>query len=79
MRFCRVVGRESGGGFWPCRGGEVGESARLGEACQSANFDSGAGGGLLRRLGDVESLQAFYTFSTSTRLNKWGEVLPCSG
>ena len=76
----RVVGRESGGGFWPCRGGEGGESVRLGEACQSANFDSGAGVGLLRRLVDVAWSQTFYTFSTSTRLNKKGACfLPCRG
>ena len=36
----RVEGRESGGGFGPCRGGEGGESARLGEALQSLNLGS---------------------------------------
>ena len=36
----RVVGRESGGGFWPCRGGEGGENAWLGEALQSSNLGS---------------------------------------
>ena len=74
----RVVGRESGGGFWPCRGGEVGESARLGEMLQSANLDSGDG--LLRRMGDAARSQTFYTFSPSTRLNKNGlGGLPCRG
>ena len=46
----RVVGRESGGGFLPCRGGEGGESARRGEVPQSSNLDSGDGIGLLRRM-----------------------------
>ena len=68
--------------FLPCRGGEGGESARLGEACQSANFDSGVGGGLLRRLGDVAVEQTFYTFYTSTRLKQervCRSFLPCRG
>ena len=63
--------------FLPWRGGEGGESARRGEARQSANFDSGAGVSLLRRMGDAAGSQTFYTFYTSTRLNKRGEVLPC--
>ena len=58
--------------FLPCRGGEVGESARQGEALQSLNLNSGDGVGRFRRMGDVARSQTFYTFSTSTRLNKKG-------
>jgi hypothetical protein len=65
--------------YLPCRGGEGGENARRGEAHQSANLDSGNGVGLLRRMGDAAMPETFYTFSTSTRLNKGGAVLPCRG
>ena len=66
--------------FWLCRGVEVGESVRRGEARQSANF--GAGVSLLRRLGDAAMEQTFYTFSTSTRLKQervCRSCLPCRG
>jgi hypothetical protein len=74
-----VVAEASRSGCSPCRGGEGGESARLGEAPQSTNLDSGDWMGLLRRMGDAAMPETFYTFSTSTRLNKGGVVLPCRG
>jgi hypothetical protein len=74
-----VVAEASRSDCLPCRGGEGGESARLGEAPQSTNLDSGDWMGLLRRMGDAAMPETFYTFSTSTRLNKGGVVLPCRG
>ena len=68
----RVVGRESGSGSWPCRGGEGGENARRGEALQSPNLCLGDRVRLLRRMGNASGSQTFYTFYTSTRLNKNG-------
>ena len=66
-----VVAEASRSGCSPCRGGESVESARLGEALQSMNLRiSEVEGGLLRRLDDVASSKAFYTFYTSTRPNK---------
>ena len=58
----------------PCRGGEVGESARRSAITQSSNL--GCGDGLLRRMGDVAPSQIFYTISTSTRLKKHPRKTP---
>ena len=65
-----VVAEASRSGCSPCRGGEGGESARLGEAPQSTNLDSGDWMGLLRRMGDAAMPETFYTFYTSTRPDK---------
>ena len=65
---------KNGLGGLPCRGGEVGESARRSAITQSANLDSGDG--LLRRMGDVAPSQIFYTISTSTRLKKHPRKTP---
>jgi hypothetical protein len=47
-------------GCLPCRGGEVGENARLDEVTQSPNLDDlEMGVGLLRRLGDVAGSRTF--------------------